>query len=189
MQISRITQLENLKKWSEMKSLGHVWLFVTLWTVAHQAPLSMGFSRQEYWSGLPSPSPGYLPDPGMDHESPTLQAGALPCEPPGKSENLRGHLNHARQATGSPDPKATRARAGTRSKGACSSWPCRPGWSSVSTGDTSLFSCSKKYPTLSIHFPSCAYTPRKSISYLEKSAVWHVLQKQDSVGRITWETL
>ena len=44
----------------------HVRLFVTPWTVAHQAPLSMGFSRQEYWSGLPFPSPGDLPDPGIE---------------------------------------------------------------------------------------------------------------------------
>ena len=45
--------------------LSHVQLFVTLWTIAHQAPLSMGFSRQEYWSGLPCPPPGHLPDPGI----------------------------------------------------------------------------------------------------------------------------
>ena len=44
---------------------GQVWLFLTPWKVAHQAPLSMGFSRQEYWSGLPCPSPGYLPDVGI----------------------------------------------------------------------------------------------------------------------------
>ena len=52
--------------------------------VAHQAPLSMGFSRQEYWSGLPFPSPGDLPDPGIEPRSPTLQADALTSEPPGK---------------------------------------------------------------------------------------------------------
>ena len=52
------------------------------WTVAHQAPLSMGFSRQEYWSGLPFPSPGYLPDPGIEPRSPTLQADSLSSEPP-----------------------------------------------------------------------------------------------------------
>ena len=46
-----------------------VWLFVTLWTVAYQAPLSMGFSRQEYWSGLPCPSPGDLPNPGIEPTS------------------------------------------------------------------------------------------------------------------------
>ena len=54
------------------------------WTVAHQAPLSMGFSRQEYWSGLPFPSPGDLPDPGIKPRSPALQEDALTSEPPGK---------------------------------------------------------------------------------------------------------
>ena len=49
----------------------------TLWTVAFQAPLSMGFSRQEYWSGLPFPSPGDLPDPGIEPRSPTLQVDSL----------------------------------------------------------------------------------------------------------------
>ena len=49
---------------------------------AYQAPPSMGFSRQEYWSGLPFPSPGDLPDPGIEPRSPTLQADALPSEPP-----------------------------------------------------------------------------------------------------------
>ena len=51
---------------------------VNPWIVAHQAPLCMGFSRQEYWSGLPFPSPGDLPDPGMGPKSPALQAGSLP---------------------------------------------------------------------------------------------------------------
>ena len=54
------------------------------WTVAHQAPPSMEFSRQEYWSGLPFPSPGDLPNPGIKLRSPTLQADALTSEPPGK---------------------------------------------------------------------------------------------------------
>ena len=60
-----------------MKSVSRVRLFVTPWTVAHQAPLSMGFSRQEYWSGLPFPSPEDLPDPGIEPRSPALQADAL----------------------------------------------------------------------------------------------------------------
>ena len=64
-----------------MKSLSRVQLFATLWTVAHQAPPSMGFSRQEYWSGLPFPSSGDLPDPGIEPRSPTLQADALTSEP------------------------------------------------------------------------------------------------------------
>ena len=50
------------------------------WTVAHQAPLSMGFSRQEYWSGLPFPSPGNFPEPGIEPGSPALQADSLPTE-------------------------------------------------------------------------------------------------------------
>ena len=58
--------------------------FVTPWTVARQAPLSMGFSRQEYWSGLPFPSPGDLPNPGIEPGSPALQVDSLPSEPPGK---------------------------------------------------------------------------------------------------------
>ena len=56
-------------------------LFATLWAVARQAPLSMGFSRQEYWSGLPFPPPGDFPDPGIERMSPALQADALPDEP------------------------------------------------------------------------------------------------------------
>ena len=59
-------------KWSEVKWLSHVGLFATPWTVAYQAPPSMGFSRQEYWSGVPFPSPGELPDPGIEPGSPTL---------------------------------------------------------------------------------------------------------------------
>ena len=58
----------------KVKSLSHVQLFVTPWTVASQAPQSMEFSRQEYWSGLPFPSPGDLPNPGIEPGSPTLQA-------------------------------------------------------------------------------------------------------------------
>ena len=57
---------------------------VTPWTIAHQIPLSMGFSRQEYWSGLPCPSPGDLPDPGTEPGSSILQADSLLSEPPGK---------------------------------------------------------------------------------------------------------
>ena len=56
----------------------------TSWTVVHQASLSMGFSRQEYWSGLPFPSPRDLPDPGIKPTSPALQANSLPTEPTGK---------------------------------------------------------------------------------------------------------
>ena len=65
--------------------LSSVQLFVNPWTVvAHQAPLSMEFSRQEYWSVLPFPSPGDLPNPGIESRSPALQADSLPSEQPGK---------------------------------------------------------------------------------------------------------
>ena len=61
----------------KLKSLSGVRLFVTPWTVAYQAPPSMGFSRQEYWSGLSFPSPGDLPNPGIEPRSPTFQADTL----------------------------------------------------------------------------------------------------------------
>ena len=63
---------------------GALSILSTPWTVAYQAPLSMGFSRQEYWSGLPFPSPGVLPNPGIEPGSPTWKAEALTSEPPGK---------------------------------------------------------------------------------------------------------
>ena len=66
------------------ESLSCVRLFAIPWTIAHQDPLSMGFSRQEYWSGLPFPSPRDLLDPGMEPGSPALQVDSLPSEPPGK---------------------------------------------------------------------------------------------------------
>ena len=69
----------------KVKLLSCVRLFETPWTVAYQAPPSMGFSRQECWSGLPFPSPGDLPNPGIEPGSPALQADSLPSEPPGKT--------------------------------------------------------------------------------------------------------
>ena len=68
----------------KVKSLSHVILSGTPWTVPYQAPPSMGFSRQEYWSGLPFSSPGDLPDPGIEPRSPPLQVDTLLSEPPGK---------------------------------------------------------------------------------------------------------
>ena len=59
-------------------------VFVTPWIVTHQAPLSLGFPKQEHWGGLPFPSPRGLPDPGIEPGSPALQADSLPSEPPGK---------------------------------------------------------------------------------------------------------
>ena len=77
--------------------------FGTPWTVAPQAPPSMGFSRQEYWSGVPLPSPGDLPDPGIEPRSPTLQAYALTSEPKLKAALRLGSwpiwLSHASIST------------------------------------------------------------------------------------------
>ena len=72
------SQLYNPLCTSAVKSLSRVRLFTTPWTVAHQAPPSMGFSRQEYWSGLLIPSPGNLPDPGIKPRSPSLEARVTP---------------------------------------------------------------------------------------------------------------
>ena len=69
---------------AKVMSLSHVQLFATPWTVAYQAPPSMEFSKQEYWSGFPFPSPEDLPDSGIELRSPALQADTLPFEPPGK---------------------------------------------------------------------------------------------------------
>ena len=71
-----------------LSCLSHVWLFAVLCTVAHQAPLSIRFSRQKYWSGLPCPPSGDLPDPGIEPVSlvyPALPVGSFPTEPSGKS--------------------------------------------------------------------------------------------------------
>ena len=64
-----------------LSHFSHALLFVTLWTVACQAPLSMGFSRQEYWSGLPCPPPGDLPDPGIEPAFPVIPALQVDSSP------------------------------------------------------------------------------------------------------------
>ena len=85
-----------LANWQKVKLLSRVWLSATPWTGAYQAPQSMELSRQEYWSGLPFPSPGDLPDPGTEPRSPwppTLQADALSSERPGKPTRLTNDVN------------------------------------------------------------------------------------------------
>ena len=67
-----------------LSHFSRVRLFAALWTVAHSSPLSVGFSRQEYWSGLPFPSPGDLPHPGINPGLPALQSDSLPSKPSGK---------------------------------------------------------------------------------------------------------
>ena len=74
--------------------LSHVQLFVTPWTVSCQAPLFLEFSRQEYWSGLPFPLPGDLPNTGIEPKFPALQTDSLPSQPPGKSSNREIKTSH-----------------------------------------------------------------------------------------------
>ena len=69
---------------SMLSCFSYVQFFVTLWTVAHQAPLFMGFSRKEYWNGLPCPPPGHLSNPGIEPRFPVLQVDSLLSKPPGK---------------------------------------------------------------------------------------------------------
>ena len=80
----RLTHLQERKE----KSLSRVRLFASPWAVAYRAPPSMEFSRQEYGSGLPFPSPGDLPDPGIESMSPALAGGFFTAEPPGKPINI-----------------------------------------------------------------------------------------------------
>ena len=75
---------DTIPKEKKVKSLSSVQRFATPWTVAYQVPLSVGFSRQEYWSGLPFPSPGDLPDPGIKLESLALVDGFFTTESSGK---------------------------------------------------------------------------------------------------------
>ena len=91
-----------------VESLSCVQLFVTPWTVAHQAPLSMGFSRQEYWSGLPFPPPRDLPNPGIEPSSPALASRFFTTEPagkptPGQSIGLNAGSTKCGKKTGAQD--------------------------------------------------------------------------------------
>ena len=79
-----------------LSRFSHVRLFETLWIAACQTPLSMGFSRQEYWSGLPFPAPGDLPNPGTEPGCPALQADFLPLNHRG-SPSIIGRLHKTRQ--------------------------------------------------------------------------------------------
>ena len=95
-----------------MKLLSRVRLFATPWTVALQAPPSMGFSRQEYWSGLPFPSPEDLPDPGIEPRSPALQADASTSEPPGKPIKNNNNKNLIKKWTEDQDRQNGRGVGG-----------------------------------------------------------------------------
>ena len=82
------TGLKRMRLTCMLSCFSRLRLFSTLWTVAHQAPLSMGFFRQDYWSGLPCPPPGDLLDPGIEPGSPALQADSLPTETPGNPKSI-----------------------------------------------------------------------------------------------------
>ena len=87
--MKKLAPLCNATGGGGVQLLSHVQLFATLRTAAHQAPLSMGFSRQEYWSGLPFPPPGDLPEPRTELKSPVSSAmagGFSTTEPPGKRD-------------------------------------------------------------------------------------------------------
>ena len=83
-----------------LSHFSHVWLFSTLWTITFEAPLSMGFSRQQYWGGLPFPSPEDLPNTGIKLKSLALQADSLPSELPGKPESWsQNYLENGRSGS------------------------------------------------------------------------------------------
>ena len=85
--------------------------FATPWTVAPQASLSMGFSRQEYWNGSPFQSPGDLPDPGIKSRSPALQADSLPSDPPGNAhQREKSSSTWAEKGTEWKDSKCLRTK-------------------------------------------------------------------------------
>ena len=90
----RLKLLKNFLKMviNTMCSVSHVWLFATSWTVAHQTLLSVGFSKQEYWSGLPFPPPGDLPDPGIEPESPVLAGGFFTTSATWEAQPYRWYL-------------------------------------------------------------------------------------------------
>ena len=98
----RVKRLPTMQEKVKVKSFSRVGLFATPWTVAYQAPQSVEFSRKEYWSGLPFPSPGDLPNPGIKSGSPALQADALPSEPPGDPGSIPGSGRSPGEGNGNP---------------------------------------------------------------------------------------
>ena len=122
----------------KVKSLSPVRLFATPWTIAHGPPPSVGFSRQEYWSGSPFPSPGALPNPGIKPGSPTLQADAFSSvQSLSRVDSLRPH---GPQYTRSPCPSPT---PGVYSNSYPSSRGCHP---AISSSVTPFFSSPQSLP-------------------------------------------
>ena len=135
--------------------LSHVWLFVTPWTVACQTSLWLGFSRQEYWSGLPFPSPGDLPDPGTEPRSPALQTDSLPFEPQG------GILRGQRPLL------ITFGAAPARFRSWLSSRPSLGSWASYSN-----------FIPLKIRATSWGYVRMKCSKTCEPVCAWHIINAQ-----------
>ena len=106
MKENRYSNNKNIHKYSVYQSLSHAPLFVTPWTAVHQVPLSMRFSRQGYWSGLPFSSPGDLPNPGIEPGSPVLQANSLPTELQGKPV----HKSRRRKSRNNKSPESTKQK-------------------------------------------------------------------------------
>ena len=115
---------EALKVKVKVKSLSLVRLFAIPWTVAYEAPQSMEFSRQAYWSGFPFASPGDLPNPGIEPGSPALQSDALPSERPGKpKEGIKDLIN--RKKNPEKRGRAKDHRVGAPAQGSSPPPPCQ----------------------------------------------------------------
>ena len=150
-----------------IKLLSRVQLFATPWTVAYQAPLSMGFSRQQYWSGLPFPSPRDLPNPGIEPGSPASQTDALSSEPPGKSIEKNDLFAGSRSSQKiRPEDKSTKSRS-------------RVGISMCPAYNTRLF-------LAQILNPLRAKQMQIKISLLSQTSIWRMwLSLQNKTGSPT----
>ena len=172
-----------------VKLLSHIWLFATPWIVTYQAPPSMGFSRQECWSGLPFPSPGDLPDPRIEPMSPALAGRFFTTEPPGKphigfstvqfslsvmSDSLQPHESqHTRPPCPSPTP-------GVHSDSCPLSRWCHP---AISSSVVPFSSCpqslpaSRSFPMSELFAWVCQSTGVSALaSFLPKKSQGYLLQ-------------
>ena len=109
---------KQMQKWKLLSSVDSA----TLWTITRWVPLSIGFSRQEYWSGFPCPPPGDLPNPGIESRSPTLQEHSSPSEPPGKSQPA--NVGDIRDGSG----RSPRGRQGNPLQDSCLENPMDRPW-------------------------------------------------------------
>ena len=157
-----------MEKKVTVKSLSCVRLFVTPWTAARQAQPSMGFSRQEYWSGLPFPSPGDLPESGIDLGSPALRADAFSSEPPGISKGWKSESQFWHVVV-----KVTRVVSGKRSlcrRSMMTAGLDRPWFTHVCWSDGSL-GPGVGFPWSSVGLPSPARIPDGCASAQQRVAL------------------